>query len=94
MIPPFPLLDVDADMVVFSDMVRFLVSMLIVPAFPVPVVSTVILPSPAIFMFSGAKRLMLPPSPLASVRADIKPLSVKVILRSGSNSLSCSPTLL
>ena len=32
-------------------------------------------------MFSGALILMLPPSPIEVVRADMKPLSVKVILR-------------
>ena len=35
-------------------------------------------------MFSGALILMLPPSPIEVVRADMKPFSVKVILRLGS----------
>ena len=34
-------------------------------------------------MFSGALILMLPPSPIEVVRADMKPFSVKVILRLG-----------
>ena len=85
MLPPFPLSDVDADMVVFSAIVRFSVSMLIVPASPLPVVSTVILPSPVMLMFSGANMLMSPPSPMEVVRADMKPFSLKVILRLGSN---------
>ena len=34
-------------------------------------------------MFSGALILMLPPSPIEVVRADMKPSSVKVILRLG-----------
>ena len=84
MLPPSPVLDVAADIVVFSAMVRFAVSMLMVPALPEPVVSTVILPSPEMLMFSGANIFILPPSPLAVVRAEMKPFSVKVILRSGS----------
>ena len=83
MLPPSPVSDVAADIVVFSAMVRFSVSMLMMPALPAPSVSTVILPSPEIFMFSGANILMLPPSPLAVVRADMKPFSVKVMLRLG-----------
>jgi hypothetical protein len=54
MLPPFPLSDVDADIFTFSAIVRFSVSMLMMPAFPLPLVSTVMLPSPLIFMFSGA----------------------------------------
>ena len=42
MSPPSPSLEVAADMVVPSAMVRFLVSMLMIPASPVPWVSTVI----------------------------------------------------
>ena len=85
--PPFPLSDVDADMVVFSAIVRFLLSILIIPASPLPVVSTEIKPSPKMLMFSGANILILPPSPVEEVRAEIKPCSVKVMLRLGANSL-------
>ncbi len=84
MVPPSPLSDVDADMVVFSAIVRFSVSILMVPASPLPVLSTEIKPSPEISMFSGALMLMLPPLPMDVVRADIKPCSVKVMLRLGS----------
>ena len=61
MLPPAPLLEVAADMVMSSDIVRFWLWMLISPALPVPSVSTVILPLPWMFMFSVATRLMLPP---------------------------------
>jgi len=69
--PPFPLSDVDADIFVFSAIVRFSVSMLIMPASPLPSLSTVIRPSPVIFMFSGANILMSPPFPRDLVRADM-----------------------
>ena len=85
MLPPSPLSDVAADIVVLSAIVRFSVWMLMMPAFPAPSVSTVILPSPEIFISSGANILMLPPSPVERVRADMKPFSVKVIFRFGSN---------
>ena len=84
--PPFPLSDVDADIFVFSAIVRFSVSMLIMPASPLPSLSTVIRPSPSpvIFMFSGANILMSPPFPRDLVLAEMKPWSVKVILMFGS----------
>ena len=91
-LPPAPLLEVAAEMSIPSAIVRFWVWMFISPALPVPSVSTVILPLPWMLMFSGAVILMLPPLPLEVVRAEIKPFSVKVILRSGSNSPICSPT--
>ena len=53
-LPPSPLSDVDADIVVFSAIVRFSVWMSIVPALPLPVVSTEIFPSPEMLIFSGA----------------------------------------
>ena len=93
-LPPSPVLEVAAEIVVFSAMVRFWVSMLMIPALPAPVVSTVILPSPVMSIVSGANMLMLPPSPLAVVRAEMKPESVKVMLMSGSVlAISASPCL-
>ena len=83
MLPPSPLLDVDADMVMSSAIVRFLVLTWSWPALPVPSVSTVILPFPVMFMVFGANKLMLPPLPLDVVRADMKPLLLKLIFRSG-----------
>lgn len=80
--PPFPLSDVDADIFVFSAIVRFSVSILMMPAFPLPSVSTFMMPSPVIFMFSGALMNMLPPLPVEEVEADIKPLAFKVMSRS------------
>mgnify|MGYP001148671788 CR=1 FL=1 len=79
MLPPSPLLDVDADMVMSSAIVRFLVLTWSWPALPVPSVSTVILPFPIMFMVSGANKLMLPPLPLDVVRADMKPLFLCIL---------------
>ena len=83
MLPPAPLLDVVAEIVVPSAIVKFWVSMLMMPAFPVPWVSTVICPSPVMFIVSGANKLMLPPLPLDVVRADMKPELLKLMFRSG-----------
>ena len=83
MLPPFPLSDVDAEMVVFSAIVRFLVSMLMVPALPLPSVSTEIKPSPEMSMFSGALMSMLPPLPVDDVEAEMKPSLLNVISMSG-----------
>ena len=79
MLPPSPLLDVDADMVMSSAIVRFLVLTWSWPALPVPSVSTVILPFPVMFMVSGANKLMWPPLPLDVVRADMKPLFLCIL---------------
>lgn len=57
--------------------------MLIVPALPVLFVVTRISPFPAIFMFSGASILMLPPVPVDVVRAEMKPSLLKFISRLG-----------
>ena len=95
MLPPAVPSNVVADMVMFPAMVRFSVSMLIIPALPLPILSTVILPGPEMLIFSGANMLMLPPSSLAVVRIETNPESVKLILRSGSIlPISPSPSLL
>ena len=52
MLPAFPVFVVDAVIFMPSAIVRLLVSISISPAFPVPVVSTEIFPSPVIFMLS------------------------------------------
>ena len=77
--PPSPLLDVDADMVMSSAIVRFFVLTWSWPALPLPSVSTVILPFPVMFMVSGANKLMWPPLPLDVVRADMKPLFLCIL---------------
>ena len=83
MLPPCPLSEVVADMVMSSDIVRFWVWIFISPALPVPSVSTVILPLPWMFMFSGAVISIFPPLPLSVVRAEMKPLLLKLISMSG-----------
>ena len=73
----------EADIATLSDRVRFWVSILIAPALPCSVVSTDILPSPLMLMFSGANMLMLPPLPVEFVEAEMKPSLLKVISRFG-----------
>ena len=57
--------------------------MLILPASPVPVVSTEILPSPVMSMVSRALILIFPPLPMEVVRAEIKPWLLKLMSKSG-----------
>ena len=83
MLPPSPLSEVAAEIVMFSAIVRLGVWMLISPALPVPWVSTVILPPPVMFTFSGAVINMLPPLPESKVRAEMKPDSLNSIFSSG-----------
>ena len=83
MFPALPALFVSAEILTPSVRVRLVVSMLMLPASPVPVVSTEILPSPEISIFSGAVILMLPPLPVDVVRAEMKPELLKLISRSG-----------
>ena len=70
-------------MATLSDRLRFSVWMLMVPASPLPVVSTEIFPSPEISIFSGARIFMLPPLPMEVLRAETKPFSVNSIFRLG-----------
>ena len=81
--PAFPAEFVDVVILVESETVKLAVSKLIFPALPSPDVSAVIEPSPLISMFSGAVRVILPPSPMFVVRAEIKPFSVNWMLRLG-----------
>ena len=81
--PAFPALLVSAEMLTPSVRVRFCVSTVMLPASPVPVVSTEILPSPEISIFSGALILIFPPLPLEMVEAEMKPWLLKLMSRSG-----------
>ena len=55
---------------------RSWVVMLMLPASPIPVVSTATLPCPVILIVSGAVKLMSPPVPLEVVEAEIIAVSV------------------
>ena len=55
-----------------------------VPASPLPVVSTEIFPSPEISIFSGARIFMLPPFPVDEVEAEMNPSFLKVMSSFGS----------
>jgi hypothetical protein len=57
------------------------VSIKILPAFPLPEVSTLILPLPVRLIVSGAAISISPPSPLPNVDAEIVPSSVNTIFR-------------
>ena len=65
-----------------SDILRFSVWMPIIPALPVPDVSTAMKPSPDMSMFSGALMNILPPLPVEEVEAEMKPSLLKVMSRS------------
>ena len=58
-------------------------SILIVPASPPPDVSTEIFPSPVISIVSEALISIFPPLPVDVVLAEIKPLLLKLMSRSG-----------
>ena len=83
MLPAFPVPVVEVVMITPSATVRFWVLRLMLPACPLPEVSAVIEPNPRISMVSGAVMVMLPPSPILVVRAEMKPFSEKLMLRLG-----------
>ena len=81
--PAFPSPVVDAVIDTPSDVVRFWVSMLIMPALPILFVVTLISPLPEIVIFSGADMSMLPPLPVEEVEAEMKPSLLKLMSRLG-----------
>ena len=82
-LPASPAPVVEAVIFIPSVVVRFSVSILIVPASPAPVVPTEIFPSPVISIVSEALISIFPPLPVDVVLAEIKPLLVKLMSRSG-----------
>ena len=78
MLPALPVLSVKAVMSMPSERVMLGLRMSIWPVFPSPLVRIVIFPFPSMLRVSGANRMMLPPSPVLSVKADIWAFSLRV----------------